>query len=136
MATCEEIFRDHLDGLEAAGPARVRGATALHGGAFPGGWEVALDQLPGGAEVVVELPVRSVSAGSGASRPEVVGPTGLALSPLTSAAATPGAAVGCGCSGSGGLPLAPLGLVALALAAFRVPRRRRGPPWCARRPSG
>jgi MYXO-CTERM domain-containing protein len=110
---------DALAGLVPAGPPRVSGAQLASSAAD--GTDLVLDALPpSGAEVVVELSVRS-TGGRGASAVEVRSSGGHLLTPA--AAASPGDVTtpGCGCSGPRAGPEALLALAALALVA----RRRR-----------
>jgi hypothetical protein len=108
-----------LDGLAPDGPPAVRGAAIAAVDA--GGTEVTLDLLPpGGAEVSIDLPVRS-AGGPAASAVSVVSAGGVPLSPPAAARAAGSPHPGCACGGGDGSGLA----VLLAAAALR--RRRRAP---------
>ncbi len=108
---------DALSGLAPAGDPRVTGAAVV--ATLAGGAEVVLDALPPGADVVVELPVRSLGA-RGASAVEVRSSGGHLLTPAAGASAADGGVPGCGCGGGGaGIE----GLVALAAIAALARRR-------------
>jgi uncharacterized protein (TIGR03382 family) len=108
---------DVLGGLAPAGPPRVTGAATA--ATLREGAEVVLDALPGGAEVVIELPVRASGVG-GASAVEVRSSGGHLLTAPAAARGEDPALPGCGC---GGGAAGAEGLLALALATLL--RRRR-----------
>lgn len=113
---------DVLAGLAPAGDPRVAGAAVAR--TLDGGAGVELDALGPGAEVTIELPVRSLG-GPGASAVEARSSGGWLLTPAASAAASDAAVPGCGCGGDG-LDLG--ALLGLAAAAAAARRRRPGRP--------
>lgn len=117
--------RGLLAGLAPAGPPSVTGASI----AGASGADVLLAELPGGgAEVVVEMPVRS-TGGRGVSSVEARSSGGHLISPpARRGSGLPLPGCGCGSSGAG----AGLALLVGLLAAHRRGSRRRGDPTAGR----
>lgn len=109
---------DVLEGLAPAGPAVVSGAAVESAS----GGEVVLVELPAsGAEVTIDLPVRS-TGGRGASSVEVRSSAGHLLTPpAPRAGAIPLPGCGCGSPGAGAW------LALLALVPLARPRSTRRP---------
>jgi hypothetical protein len=106
---------DVLAGLTPAGAPTVTGAVVV--ASARGGAELVLDALPpAGGEVVVELPVRAVTA-RGASGVEARSSGGWPLTAPARVEALGAPAPGCGC-GAGSAP----GTLALALVALALRR--------------
>lgn len=125
VAFAPVVLDDRLVGLAVAGPVRVSGAQVFTQEDRPDGFSVTLNQIPGGGvPVVVELPVRLLEgAGSGSSRAQAAGSSGVPLSPAAEAVTPKAARAGLSCSSGGASPLPLLGL-ALYMGIVRRARAR------------